>query len=183
MKNSAIVQFYAGQGTDNAGRKIKDIWSFNNDELEDIHDYIQWLFPSPKPSRFQAAAPLLTDADIQAFRKDNVLQNNFRHSYLQILSFYGFCEKAGIVDKAPDFEERADNWLTPYNHNFMRITRILESLSLLGLEQDARNFFTALKNVAQEPGAAAIIGNSYHYWQQQIRPVSSAIPGIVPPSP
>ena len=64
---SRLVEFYAGRGTDFAGRRIEDIWRMSLDELEYNHDYIQWLFPLRERSGVQPDVPVLDDATILAF--------------------------------------------------------------------------------------------------------------------
>jgi len=52
------------------------------------------------------------------------------------------------VLRAPFFAERAKNWVTPGNHNHLRITRVLKSLRLLGLEPETAGFFECLAFLA-----------------------------------
>ena len=40
-----IVPFYLGEQPDTEGRMINEIWAWDLDKLEYIHNYIQWLFP------------------------------------------------------------------------------------------------------------------------------------------
>jgi hypothetical protein len=42
---SQLLAFYRGEGTDAEGRFLKDIWTWTDDDLEAVHDFIQWLFP------------------------------------------------------------------------------------------------------------------------------------------
>ena len=46
-----LLGFLIGAGTDAAGRNHADIIAMTDAELEQHHDYIQWLFPLPEPSR------------------------------------------------------------------------------------------------------------------------------------
>ncbi len=39
MSNSQIIDFYLGKRPDNRGRMIKNIWEWNEEQLEDVHDY------------------------------------------------------------------------------------------------------------------------------------------------
>jgi hypothetical protein len=65
---SPLLDFYRGHGTDAEGRFLKDIWTWENHDLEGVHDFIQWLFPLPEPSQFNPDAPLLTEKDVEAFK-------------------------------------------------------------------------------------------------------------------
>ena len=47
---SKLTDFYLGEGTDTVGRKLEEVWGFTNDALEAGHNYVQWLFPTVKPS-------------------------------------------------------------------------------------------------------------------------------------
>ena len=64
---NALLSFYCGESTNPEGRKLENIWIWQRDRLENVHNYIQWLFPLPEPSRFNATAPLLDEKVIQAF--------------------------------------------------------------------------------------------------------------------
>ncbi len=52
--------FLAGAGVDSQGRSIEMVLALSDDELESIHDYIQWLFPLQTRSSAQPLAPVLT---------------------------------------------------------------------------------------------------------------------------
>ena len=91
---SPLVQFYAGAAADARGRMIAVLWSWDDERLESVHEYIQWLFPLPEPSRFNDGAPLLTRADIAAFAARAELRDNLRRSLGRMLAFYGFALEA-----------------------------------------------------------------------------------------
>src|SRR5438128_7445456 len=74
------------------------------------------------------------------------LQDNLRASFCRMLRFYGL-ELEEDVRRGANFEERAGNWLSPWNHNHLRITRILKSLRILGLEKEASLFFNCLAQI------------------------------------
>ncbi|MCI0457515.1 MAG: hypothetical protein L0Z62_11140 [Gemmataceae bacterium] len=160
---SQLVDFYTGEGTDSEGRRMAAIWGWD-DDLEAVHDFIQWLFPLPEPSNFNPDAPLLSDDDIRAFRADALLQANLARSFERILAFLGLTRTAeGKVAEADNFAARArEVWAAP-NHNWLRVTRILRSLSLLGQSEKARAFYGWLAELYQS-GRAPIPGNTFRYW-------------------
>jgi len=168
---SRIVSFYLGKNTDDKGRMIDDILSWDDQELELVHDYIQWLFPLRERSAYNATAPLLDEVCVQAFRSNEKLRARLRNSFSVLLKFYGFTrkEESGqvVVSRTDAFLRKAENWLTPRNHNFLRITRILKCLTTLGLPQDAATFEKALEEVYGEYGA--IIGKeTLGYWREAV---------------
>jgi Opioid growth factor receptor (OGFr) conserved region len=82
------------------------------------------------------------------------MQDRLRQAFQRMLRFYGLRQvstPAGMaVERAPTFAARAQNWLTPMNHNHLRLTRILRSTLLLGLEAESKALFHALNAVYRE---------------------------------
>jgi hypothetical protein len=131
---SAILDFYRGTGRDGAGRTIEQVWAFGRGALETRHDFIQWLFPLREASRYNPAAPLLTDKDEAAFRDDPALRARLLRSLDVMLDFYGLARGDGtVVPLSPDALAQAP-WLAPGDHNHLRLSRIVQSLALLGEE-------------------------------------------------
>jgi len=161
---SDITAFYADVAPDNRGRLINDIWRFNNQQLESTHDFIHWLFPLDQVSQFNPKAPLLTHADLQEFQHSPILKNNLLHSLDVMLVFYGFQREHQQITPAADFKVRIGLWLQPESHHMRRISRILRSLSLLGLPQYTELLFKALSQLyLHRPDH---IGESFQYWQR-----------------
>ena len=50
------------------------------------------------------------------------------------------------------FEARAKNWVSRFNHNHLRITRIIRCLRVLGLDEEAKAFFDVVKKVHDDTG-------------------------------
>lgn len=151
--DSPLLAFYRGSGRDHSGRRLSDILGWDADRLEHTHDYIQWLFPLTEPSAYNPSAPVLGASDIAAFRSDPGLRARLRQALLVMLDFYGLaCEDADPaavkVHEAEAFAERSRGWLTPGNHNHLRLTRMLKSLALLGLSGHARGLLACLEAIA-----------------------------------
>jgi hypothetical protein len=171
MLNSRIIGFYSGTEPDHRGRYLHEIQSWPDDQLEAVHDYIQWLFPLPEPSGFNLAAPVLDRESIQEFRTRPELQQKLRRSFLRLMNFYGFEARSGeqiTVTRAPNSAAKATVWLSPGNHNHLRITRILRCLSVLGPEAEARAFFNCLSQIyedEQNKPMPAISSETILYWR------------------
>ena len=86
---SRLVDFYRGAAKDTQRRFLGAILAWDDEELEEVHDFIQWLFPLPEPSRFNADAPLLTAEDIREFKSDPSLRANVLKSLRRMLTFLG----------------------------------------------------------------------------------------------
>jgi hypothetical protein len=166
--DSPIIDFYRSSGTDHRGRSLRQLQGQNPTELEEGHDYIQWLFPLPEPSSASEHAPVLSEADIEGFLHSTELQEALLDSLRAMLRFYGFT----LLDTAATptigisaiFPDRARVWLRPHNHNFLRLTRILRSLSLLGQRSQARALFVCLEAIHTEH-RQAIGDEALAYWR------------------
>lgn len=172
MPESPLIAFYRGTGTDHAGRRLVDVLAWDDAELEAVHDYIQWLFPNVEPSRANSFAPLLTPADIATFRGDPTLQSTLLQSFERLLRFYGYRRsdsgEGGLaIEPSADWETHATNWLQPYNHNHLRLTRIMKCLTALGLEAEARALQRALLETASRH-MRLVSRTTLRYWTDAV---------------
>jgi hypothetical protein len=169
---SRLVDFYRGEATDSEGRFVQDIWSWGDEEWEEIHDFIQWLFPLLEPSRFNADAPLLTQQDMIAFQSDEFLRANVRKSFERTLTFLGLSLRGdGTVVEGTNFSTRTpDVWSFP-NHNFLRITRVLRSLRLPGLIAEAEALYARL-DTFYRGRMFPILADTFCYWTEAVKGVS-----------
>jgi Opioid growth factor receptor (OGFr) conserved region len=166
---SRIVDFYRGQETDTDGRLLQDILAWPDDDFEEVHDFIQWLFPLPEPSQFNSESPLLTEKDIAAFKSDPVLHANLMKSFERILAFLGLSWTAdGKVAEGDNFTARITLvWAMP-NHNWLRITRILRSLTLLGMEVQAQALYDRL-GAYYRSRRFPIPADTFQYWTDAVK--------------
>lgn len=165
----ALLAFYAQDGRDVQGRTHSEILAWSDAMLEAVHDYIQWLFPLPEPSSANCLAPLVTPRVCAAFLESQAMRKRLRDAFLRMLHFYGLTLNAeGAVKPAASYALRSRNWLTPYNHNHLRLTRLLRSLHLLGLEQESAALFAALETIyrKQSRSLQCISPETFHYWQR-----------------
>jgi len=123
---------------------------FDDASLEHVHDFIQWLFPLRERSGANPTAPRLDDEAIAAFHARPELGANLRRSYERMLAFY----KAG------------DGWLTPGNHNHLRLTRMMISLRTLGLRDEALELYGYVTGLASQRGG--VTRDTLRYWNDAI---------------
>ena len=168
-----VAAFYSG-GADDRGRRLETIWKWPDSELERVHDFIQWVFPTGQPSGVNPSAPLVTRETRERFREELVLQDNLRRSLDRLLAFYGLrrraWEPAARVEIDPErFERRAAGWLEPGNHNHLRLTRIMQSLACLGLAAEARALQRCLlEDIAPGPGRGRITSDTLRFWSSAV---------------
>ena len=123
-----IVEFLEGTGTDRQNRKLKDIWLMQHSEIENTHDFIQWVFPLNEPSSAVPGSPVLSVSEIDAIRSSQTAKENLSKSASWYLNFLS----------------KNQHWVTRYDHNHLRITRTLKSLDLLISKKDAVSFKSAI---------------------------------------
>ncbi|KAK4691809.1 homocitrate synthase, partial [Lecanoromycetidae sp. Uapishka_2] len=160
-----FVRFYDENtlARDARGRNLHDILRYKDEELEYHHDYIQILFPLPEGSPFNPSAPIINRATFEAFGSRKELRDQVRLAFRRMLKFYGLSiapDGGLILDK--NWDKASRNWVKGFNHNHLRITRIIRSLRVLGLETDAVSFFQALAKVCEDSGK--ISGRSLTFW-------------------
>ena len=119
-----IVGFLEGKTPDHRGRILAVLLQQTDHQAEATHDYIQWLFPLDEPSRSVNGAPVLTELDIDEIKESSLAQENLAKSPSWFLGFL----------------ERNNHWITKYNHNHLRITRVIKSLRLLTSDEAADKF-------------------------------------------
>jgi hypothetical protein len=89
-----------------------------------------------------------------------------------MLSFYGLeCregENGGIViGKSVEYLSRKREWIERFNHNYLRLTRILTSLTELGLKNYALALFKCLDELYNE-NKESIGLKTYTYWKNAV---------------
>jgi ADP-ribosylglycohydrolase len=151
MQNEELVDFLRGTGLDSHGRYHADILKFSDEELEETHDYIQWLFPLREESRAVPGSPHIeSDEAVRILRGDEDVQENIVNALVRMERFY----------RDNDF------WLSQNDHNHLRITRILKSVSLLSSKENARDFYDFIMRKVE--AAKPVTEESLEYWKRSI---------------
>jgi hypothetical protein len=158
-----IVMFYLGHKVHPAGYTIEQVWKFSREQLEKIHDYIQWIFPLATPSTHVHDVPVLNKNEIEEFRDNEILRSRVVRSYHLMLDFYGFHVAGDAIGRSAEFKKHS-GWLYPKNHNYLRISRILESLVLMCFRSEAEAFLGALVDIY--PDFRWDIGESLSFWKK-----------------
>lgn len=148
---TSIVGFLTGEGRDHRGQSIEDVLRFDDSALERRHDYIQWLFPLPETSRFNLDAPILTDEALAELGQSDRAKANLRRARDRMLAFY----------------RANDHWLTAFNHNHLRITRIIRCLALILGEEAALSFHDEVRALVEAAGNP-VNATSLDYWRDAV---------------
>jgi Opioid growth factor receptor (OGFr) conserved region len=99
-------------------------------------------------------------------------RQNLLKSLAVMLRFYGLqCQEISatriVVSKSKDYLIRKREWVCLFDHNYLRITRILECLMTFCLVTKARSFYQCLQQIYQED-RESIGGETFEYWTKAI---------------
>jgi hypothetical protein len=151
-------------------RSLATILAWPDSQLESSHDYIQTVFPLPEESMF-SFAPIVTKEVRDAFLAQAELRASLREALERMLAFYGLQFRTATdggseetITRGPNFATASGNWVTRFDHNHLRMTRILRSLRVLGLESEAaalHNFLSTDEKVTN-----SVSPRSQMYWRR-----------------
>lgn len=161
---SKILDFYNGACHNGTGIYWYSIDRLHDEDLENIHDYIQWAFPLPERSGFNPDAPILTQEDCKVFKADASLPFKVLTVFIRMVQFYGFNIECDMITPLKIESDEAPLWIRRFNHNMLRITRILRSLRLLGLEEYSVIFYNALSKYKDLVGE-----DTFGYWTWAVK--------------
>ncbi|MCZ0901871.1 opioid growth factor receptor-related protein, partial [Microcoleus sp. HI-ES] len=72
-----------------------------------------------------------------------------------------------VIAKSEEYLLRKREWIEKFNHNYLRLTRILTSLTDLGLENYALALFLCLDEIYNE-NQKSIGLETYTYWKNAV---------------
>ena len=157
-----FIDFFQNKITNIDGLKYNDILNYDNKKLEDRHNYIQYLFPLPVKSKYNPDAPVIDQIFINEAIINMKIRKNIIKSFLRMLNFYGYSYSVkpfDIIDKG-EYKQ----WLSRGNHNYLRITRILKFLMLVGMELLAYKFVEQLCKLRDKTDE-----DSFNFWIKTIK--------------
>lgn len=98
---------------------LQEILDKNDDWWESEHSFIQWVYPTDEPSKFNPNAPIITKEFVELVHNSVALKTN-----ISIFSrFRNYVYDTRCLEK-------------PLNHNHLRFSRVLRFISLVAKEED-----------------------------------------------
>ena len=140
--------FLLGKEPDFKGRMIDEIWDFTDIQIEGNHDFIQLIFPLNKKSQSSFHGYFLDSENlVNELKESTEIKENILKSSKWFLSFL----------------KRNSHWKSRYDHNQLRITRVIESLRLLVGNDEADNFY---KSVLELCSDVKLSKTTLDYWSK-----------------
>lgn len=172
-----IIKFYRGEIRNDNGNFFDEILGWDDEHLERSHRTVQWMFPLNEPSEAQPDSPVLSDFQVQQMKSDPQIIANLGEAITVWGKFYGLAYTTGHNDDGDFYIEhqivditRFNNWIKPFNHNYLRLTRMLKCMVLFGLQQWAISFYKCLKSI-YDNYSITISAITMDYWSDAVRDV------------
>lgn len=147
-----LKEFLLNKGTDHKNRKLDFILKQDNEWLEKTHDYIQYVFPNNIRSSFNYNAPIITEKQAAKLAQDKTIQESLIKSLIRFKDFF-------------ELDAEKPHWITPNNHNYLRLTRVLITCNLFKRYADANKLFNYLTGFYSK--YPDIIGSTtFGYWER-----------------
>tara|TARA_B100002051_G_C16660265_1_gene598736 strand:+ start:196 stop:642 length:447 start_codon:yes stop_codon:yes gene_type:complete len=144
-----FLNFLSKEGNDFKGRTLESIWSFSDEDIERTHDFIQILFPLNKQSESAFHGYYLDSEDlIEQIRSNTIARENILKSSNWYLSF---------------LTRNVWLWNRNYDHNQLRITRVIECLRLLISEDEADKFYDDVLKIIKDNNK--VNQTSLNFWK------------------
>ena len=119
----------------------------SDQDIEQNHDFIQWLFPLAELSGANRRAPVLSAEDVKEIHASGLAQ----------------IALAAATDRMSHFYIRHGHWLVDHDHNHLRITRIIKSLRLLRGPGEAEDFRRVILRRDEQAGRPVSAGSRQHW--------------------
>lgn len=117
------------------GRYISEIWSFNDEQIETTHNFIQFLFPLTQPSKNSFNKIYINSDDLlHELKSDKKVRESIMYSSNWYFSFL----------------ERNQHWQTYFDHNHLRVSRVIESLNVIVSNRQANRFYKQVLDICIE---------------------------------
>jgi len=116
--------------------KFSQMQRYTSQELEDDHEFIQWIFPTTTKSKFNKLSPIIKINELrsnQLFEQAKLLMS--RHSLKLMLKHWGISSDMKTIFNKDKFK-------LLNGHNGVRLSRVLQSLVYHDLLEIALTLFT-----------------------------------------
>jgi len=143
------LDFLSNGGVDFEGRTLEMIWSFTDEEIESTHDFVQIIFPLDKPSQSTFHGNYLDSNELVNKIKDSSIA---KENILKSSKWYFSFLKRNIW-----------LWNRKYDHNQLRITRVIECLRLLSSDSEADKFYKDILKIIKDNNK--INETSLNFWK------------------
>lgn len=143
---------------------------FDDYQLETKHDYIQSLFPLF--TKGTADSDLLTERDLQKMKQSSIIHKNIIRAVNRMSSFYGYTIDTDkmTIERIEKIDRKIKGvYIGLYSeHNYLRITRIIKFLRIMGYFDIACLFLFGVCQDLKNPKFKNLAKGSLKFWADAI---------------
>lgn len=169
-QDELVLKFFRGVEDERIPRTVDQVEAFSDDDMEMYHDFIQWVYPTIQPSNLHPDAPVISEKFADMLSADKCALHNYCRTCRRYLKYLNFkCEGDGEVllcagkDATP--EEHAKDFYQLPGHNYLRITRALNSLRETGHLKCSRRLYAALLHSLKYAPKQWVSKVTLEYWK------------------
>lgn len=175
--NELLLRFFRNEQDEHIPHRLEDVARFTDLDMERYHDFIQWIYPTIKPSENHPNAPVIDEHFAEQLCADKCAMKNYCKTCRRYLNYLNFeCDGNSNISM---LSKNSDSFIYLPYHNVLRITRMLDSLNLTGHKQCSKAAYEMLFTVMKANPRQMYYDSrsaSIDYWRQtQQRPVRKII--------
>lgn len=117
-------------------KRYDRIMRYTSNQLEEDHAFIQWLFPTTTPSRFNNTAPVIDIIELKSHPDFQSAREKIINSLYLIMKHWGIDENFEVFD--------FNRFKLLNGHNGLRLSRVLQSLIYHDLKELAEKLLATV---------------------------------------
>ena len=184
-ENDDFLEFYQNKihtkividknGQPTGGFSIHQMLRFTEDEMENCHNYVQWAFPNPTPSKQQkdAADHVLTEMQADRMLNDANVMMGVKQMMLKVLAFWGIgflnSERNTRMTVFVRDPKTLCAKLSGKDHNQSRFTRFLTFLYCMRMNDLAEKLMEMIKEEMRVNSDFKPNDRTLKIWQDLVR--------------
>ena len=153
--NFRALNFLSMKEPDDRGRFAYEYLNFDHDEMEQCHGWVQWAFPIDTHSNYNPLAPIIDNTFLHT-ESSNIISAKLLQQFMKFIGLDSY------LDFNPQrFFEAIDG---PYNHNILRISRVLKHLMLTNKQNSAKWLLKSITDHMIKYYTKQFNSNTVAYW-------------------
>lgn len=158
---SEILKFYRDQ-PNASGYTWSEVMGWDDERWEVTHDFIQWVFPTDEVSEFNHFAPMMTKDEAYCLSGELDELTGTQPVILVGERYLASIARAKAFLKIGKYEDdsKRAHWVSMWNHNVLRISRMIRSICLVRGWKAA----TIVREEALSVGQGFVSKDSIEYW-------------------
>lgn len=147
----AYLLFLSDRLTTGSGRTYSQILKSTTQQLENDHQFIQWLFPLMEASAYISQSPIINLKELKvAMQNDPTIRQKMLASTAMMFKHWGLAIDNSCKESNP-IVTNVRNLKRLNGHDGLRFSRLLQSLNYHGLHELAQKTYQVVITYAQGP--------------------------------